>query len=150
MAKIKAADIDWGRDGRARRRKPCTEDPENLKGQPIGQYSCPICGEMQIASAPHLPPEENYEDVFGKQWPSGYEEDAVFIYRNYKGVVALRRVENPKLHFAESTPHHPHAGYYLSGTCLDRKARRTFALKDVISWEPTVGEIAAYEFVGGG
>lgn len=33
----------------------CTEKPETLAGQPIGQYHCPDCGTMIIAGLPHPP-----------------------------------------------------------------------------------------------
>lgn len=32
----------------------CPEDPERLKGIPIGMYHCPWCGCMQIAGLPHI------------------------------------------------------------------------------------------------
>lgn len=32
---------------------PCEENPEDLAGQPIGQYHCPDCGAMVIAGLPH-------------------------------------------------------------------------------------------------
>ena len=31
----------------------CSEKPESLIGQPIGQYHCPDCGAMVIAGCPH-------------------------------------------------------------------------------------------------
>jgi len=31
----------------------CEEDPVRLKGQPIGMYHCPLCGEMCLAGVPH-------------------------------------------------------------------------------------------------
>ncbi len=43
---------------------PCPGDPKKLLGQPIGMYHCEYCGEMQIASMEHLPP----------QFPSQWEE----------------------------------------------------------------------------
>lgn len=36
---------------------PCSEHPEMLLGQPLGQYHCPACGEMQMAGCFHLPRE---------------------------------------------------------------------------------------------
>lgn len=33
----------------------CTEKPEELLGQPLGQYHCPDCGAMVIAGVPHPP-----------------------------------------------------------------------------------------------
>ena len=65
---------DWG-EHQGRRRKPCPEDPEKLKGMPIGQYHCPCCSEMQLGGMPHLAPDEDYERVYGEPWPAGYEDD---------------------------------------------------------------------------
>lgn len=36
---------------------PCSEHSEMLLGQPLGQYHCPACGEMQVAGCFHLPRE---------------------------------------------------------------------------------------------
>lgn len=33
----------------------CDFDPETLKGQPIGMFHCPQCGEMVVAGMPHPP-----------------------------------------------------------------------------------------------
>ncbi len=66
------AGIDWGEhDGK--KRKPCPEQPLLLTGQPIGQYHCPVCLDMQIAGLPHMPPDDDYEDTIGA-WPAGYVE----------------------------------------------------------------------------
>ncbi len=43
-------------------RARCKYDPVKLLGQPIGQFHCPECGEMQIAGIPHLPPEDEWDD----------------------------------------------------------------------------------------
>lgn len=37
---------------------PCTEHPEFLVGAPIGQYHCPVCGDMQMAGMMHFPKQE--------------------------------------------------------------------------------------------
>jgi hypothetical protein len=66
--------VAWGRGPDGRRRKPCPEDPVLLLGMPIGMYHCPVCGEMQMAGMMHLPPEPDYEGMFGQAWPAGYEE----------------------------------------------------------------------------
>ena len=45
----------------------CKEDPTKLKGQPIGMYHCPECGEMLIAGIPHLDYDNiDYSDVTRK------------------------------------------------------------------------------------
>lgn len=33
---------------------PWPWEPQQLKGQPIGQYHCPYCGAMVVAGIPHL------------------------------------------------------------------------------------------------
>lgn len=68
-----SARTEWG-EHQGKKRKPCPEQPILLSGQPIGQYHCPVCLEMQMASHPHLPPDENYEELTGQPWPAGYEE----------------------------------------------------------------------------
>ena len=63
--------INWG-EHEGKKRKPCHEQPLLLAGMPLGQYHCPVCLEMQIAGIPHLPPDENYEQMTGQPWPAGY------------------------------------------------------------------------------
>lgn len=65
--------VNWG-EWQGRRRKPCHEQPILLTGMPIGQYHCPGCGDMQLASIPHLDPDPDYELVMGREWPWGYED----------------------------------------------------------------------------
>lgn len=64
--------VYWGVDGEGRPRNPCLEDPKKLAGQPLGMYHCPICGVMQMAGMEHLPPEDDYEATYGREWPPGY------------------------------------------------------------------------------
>jgi hypothetical protein len=64
--------INWG-SHEGRRRKPCHGQPLLLTGQPIGQYHCEFCGEMQLAATAHLPPDAFYEKMTGEPWPAGYE-----------------------------------------------------------------------------
>lgn len=64
---------DWGTyQGKAR--KPCPGDPLALTGQPIGMYHCEFCGEMVVAAMEHVPPDADYEESYGMDWPPGYEE----------------------------------------------------------------------------
>jgi hypothetical protein len=42
---------------------PWPWDPIQLKGQPIGQYHCPYCGEMVIAGIDHIDYREEGDDV---------------------------------------------------------------------------------------
>ena len=71
--KLISHSIDWG-EWQGRRRKPCIEEPLILLGLPLGQYHCPVCGDMQIAGMKHLPPEPDYERVMHEEWPAGYED----------------------------------------------------------------------------
>lgn len=36
---------------------PCNYDPQPLLGLPIGQFHCPLCGEMVIAGLKHPEPD---------------------------------------------------------------------------------------------
>lgn len=94
--------VDWG-EWKGKKRKPCPENPVLLAGAPIGQYHCPVCGMMAIASIPHPSPAapekhcdcpagaydpgnvhaescsmnyplDDYEVEYGRPWPVGYEE----------------------------------------------------------------------------
>lgn len=80
---IVESQVKWG-EWEGRKRKPCPENPVLLSGQPIGQYHCPVCGMMLLASLPHLSPaaaenqDPNYPDFdyeveYGRPWPAGYE-----------------------------------------------------------------------------
>jgi len=67
------------------------------------------------------------------------EPSAVILdYTNHKGRRDLRRVvpTGHKLHWG-STEHHPDEQWLLEAYDLDRKALRTFAMKDVHSWRPS-------------
>lgn len=79
-------DVEWG-TWKGRKRKPCPEQPVLLTGMPIGQYHCPVCGMMLMASMPHLSPHAiedgdpnypvgHYEQEYGQEWPPGYEDPA--------------------------------------------------------------------------
>lgn len=50
---------------------PCQGKPEERKGEPIGQYHCEYCGEMQIAGMPHLPPQ--FPEYWAKPFPDIYD-----------------------------------------------------------------------------
>ena len=73
LAIISAYTVNWGTYN-GRERKPCSEQPVLLTGQPIGQYHCPICGMMQVAGMPHSNP-LNYEQEYGRPWPPGYRDE---------------------------------------------------------------------------
>lgn len=56
-----------------------------------------------------------------------------FVYRNWRGEVALRRVTPVELRFA-ATSWHPVAQWLLVGVDEDRGERRDFALADILAW----------------
>jgi hypothetical protein len=67
------------------------------------------------------------------------EPSAVIIdYTNYRGRRRLRRVipTGHKLHWG-TTEHHPEPQWLLEAYDLDRKALRTFAVKDIHAWRPS-------------
>lgn len=63
--------IDWG-EYEGRKRRPCDGQPLLLAGAPLGMYHCEVCGEMCVAGIAHVSPDEDYEKVMGRLWPSGY------------------------------------------------------------------------------
>lgn len=98
---------DWG-EYQGRRRLPCPEDPELLRGQPIGMYHCPDCGMMVLAGMPHLPPGapenqdprywlDDYEVEYGHPWPPGYEGDTPDPVTEKEAVEAVAQIERDML-----------------------------------------------------
>lgn len=53
-----------------------------------------------------------------------------FVYTNYNGVTETRRVRIESLSFGSNT-FHREPQWLLNGHCMDRNARRTFALNDI-------------------
>jgi len=41
----------------------CTFDPKILKGQPIGMFHCPECGEMVVAGIDHPDYDKLWEEL---------------------------------------------------------------------------------------
>jgi predicted DNA-binding transcriptional regulator YafY len=56
-----------------------------------------------------------------------------FVYRNWRGEVAARRVTPVELRFA-ATQWHPQARWLLVAVDEDRGQRRDFALDDILAW----------------
>lgn len=69
-------------------------------------------------------------------------EPLVFLYRNYRGETATRRVEPRRVHHG-STEQHPEPQWLLTAFCLDRQAERDFALKDVLAWGDASADLAS-------
>lgn len=43
----------------------CSYDPNTLKGQPIGMFHCPECGEMVLAGQDHPDYDSIYDEIDG-------------------------------------------------------------------------------------
>ena len=56
-------------------------------------------------------------------------------YTNYKGVRRDRTIEPPLEIWYGTTPYHKDPQWLLDAVCAE-KGRRTFAMKDIHSWEP--------------
>lgn len=70
------------------------------------------------------------------------------LYRNYKGVTAVRQIVPYYIRFG-TTPHHQEPQALLESFDLDKKEPRTFALKDVLSWDAKkVEATSAAEILG--
>lgn len=62
------------------------------------------------------------------------EEMVTIIYTNYRGETAERQIVPAKLWFG-STEYHPEKQWLLDAFDVDKNAERTFAVKDIKSWE---------------
>lgn len=56
-----------------------------------------------------------------------------FTYTNYRGETAERQVI-PREVFFGSTPAHPEQQWFLRAYDLDRRAERSFAIRDIVSF----------------
>ena len=54
-----------------------------------------------------------------------------FVYLNHRGEKGLRRIIPEALEFHASRGHGYQPGWFISGHCLDRDARRSFALSRI-------------------
>lgn len=59
-----------------------------------------------------------------------------FMYLNHRGVLSLRQVIRPQFFFGV-TEYYPEEQWYVLALDLDRKAARTFAVKNIKSYEGT-------------
>lgn len=60
------------------------------------------------------------------------EATLTFIYRNWRGNIAARRVVEPHMKYSNS-PYHDGPQWFLRGFCLDKQAMRDFALADILT-----------------
>jgi predicted DNA-binding transcriptional regulator YafY len=61
--------------------------------------------------------------------------DAVkILYRNYRGETAVRQIVPFSIWFG-STEWHPEPQWLLEALDLDKKAKRSFALKDILTFD---------------
>jgi predicted DNA-binding transcriptional regulator YafY len=58
-------------------------------------------------------------------------------YTNWKGERSFRTIEPISISFEENEYHKP-AQWLLLAMDLDKKAERSFALKDIHSWKPVI------------
>lgn len=63
------------------------------------------------------------------------ELDVRFTYKNWKGEVAERHVRPDQIFYGKNE-FHPEPQWLLVGFDFDKKAVRTFAMKDISSWRP--------------
>jgi len=56
-----------------------------------------------------------------------------FYYRNYRGELGYRKVQDPKLSFKE-TEHHKGQQWIMTAFDLDKQDFREFAVKDIIEF----------------
>jgi predicted DNA-binding transcriptional regulator YafY len=68
--------------------------------------------------------------------PNPPELKTVIIdYTNYRGERALRKIIPNNLFFGISA-YHPESQWLLEAWDIEKKASRTFAMKDIHSWKP--------------
>lgn len=64
------------------------------------------------------------------------EAEVTIVYTNWRGQTDTRRIApRPGTLRFEATEHHPDPQWVFDAFDLDKKADRTFALKDVHSWK---------------
>jgi hypothetical protein len=63
----------------------------------------------------------------------------VIRYTNYRGETELRKIIPRMIHFV-STEWHPEEQWVLEAFDLERQADRSFALKDIVDWNPEGAE----------
>lgn len=54
-----------------------------------------------------------------------------FTYRNHRGEVEQRFITNPSIEFIRQPGYGYQPGWFISGYCVDRGARRSFALTHI-------------------
>lgn len=62
------------------------------------------------------------------------EQLITILYTNYRGETAHRHIIPRKIHFA-STKWHPESQWLLNAYDCDRKAERSFAMRDIAEWK---------------
>lgn len=64
------------------------------------------------------------------------ERTVRILYTNYRGETSLRQIVPERIHFA-STEWHPEPQWLLDAFDVDKKATRSFAMKDIRAWITT-------------
>lgn len=58
-----------------------------------------------------------------------------FVYTNHRGETATRTVRPHSITF-KATQYHPEPQWILVAWDIDKRTRRSFAMKDISQWEP--------------
>ena len=61
------------------------------------------------------------------------EQQVRIVYTNYRGETAIRTIRPERLHFG-STSWHPEPQWLLDAEDLEKREKRTFAMKDIRVW----------------
>lgn len=61
------------------------------------------------------------------------EREIRILYTNYRGETSVRRITPVKIWFG-ATDWHPESQWLLDAVDLEKKANRSFALKDIRAW----------------
>ena len=65
--------------------------------------------------------------------PNSNAMNVAIVYTNYKGITAVRHIVPDNIYFGKSE-WHPEPQWLLLAYDIDRKADRSFALKDIRAW----------------
>lgn len=57
-----------------------------------------------------------------------------FKYKNHRGEISDRRIIRPVLHFGDKNAYYPPDIWFISGHDLDKEARRTFAVRNILEY----------------
>lgn len=64
--------------------------------------------------------------------PEINKEPLEFLYKNWKGKAAVRKVMPLEIEFTTSEWHGDKPQWFIRGICLDKNEERMFAIKDIL------------------